>query len=61
MICKNWMLVWTGSIVLEGPPGDVAADLAPSNLPLEEFVLKTTAVCAISCRYAHGYVALTYQ
>ena len=32
MICKNWMLVCTGSIVLEGSPGDVAADLAPSNL-----------------------------
>ena len=55
------MLVWTGSIVLEGPPGDVAADLAPSNLPLEEFVLKTTAVCSMFYRYAHGHLALTYQ
>ena len=35
MLCKNWMLVWTGSIVLEGCPGDVATKLAPSNLPLK--------------------------
>lgn len=48
------MLVWTGSIVFEGSPGDVAADLAPRDLPLKEFVPEDNSSLFIFCPYVHG-------
>ena len=42
VVYKDWMLVWPGSIILEGSPGDVAAIISRQVKSILVFVLKTT-------------------
>lgn len=57
---RLWMLVWTRSFVLEGSPGDVAANFTPRNLHPKEFAKRQPQFVQRS-NYPHGYHSLTNQ